>query len=455
MKDLAGIIGFLALLPLVVGGVRWLSVRFGLPPEVRRKAVHVGMGASSLAFPWIFDSVLAVALLGALCLGLLTLIRRREARQADNRTAVLYGVERASLGDVWFPLAVTIVFALARRHEGVEGILLFVIPILILTVADAAGALVGTRYGEHRFSCLSGWKSAEGCFSFFIAAFLSVHIPLLLFSEVGRTETLLIAAILGFTVTLFEGISVRGIDNLVVPVASALLLDRFLPMDADALVWRLLVVVVLLVFVLSCSRWSTLEGGALLAAVLFGYGCCALGDWRFLIPPLILFAEHIYITRRILRLQETRHDLTPVLAIGLSLLPWPLLASLFPGSTEPYLVAFIVGTATHLAIANTGTRAFLARRFPTLRMAFLGWLKGVVLVGLPGVFLTAASSLPVSTIAGFAAGSATMLGAALLFGRRVCRRDGWEDGDFRWWWQALFSLTAAGSAWLAFLLTRP
>jgi len=447
MRDLAGIAAFLVLLPLVVGAVRWLAVRFGLPPEVRRKAVHVGMGAASLPFPWVFASVWSVALLGALCLGVLTLIRRREQAKGDTETSVIHGVDRTSLGDVWFPLAVTLVFALASRHGGAEGWLLHVVPILVLTVADAAGALVGMRYGENRFTCLSGWKSAEGCLSFFLAAFFSVHVPLLLFTGTGRAETLLVATILGLTVTLFEAISVRGIDNLVVPVASALLLEQFLPMESGDLLWRLGVVAGLLAVVLATRRWTSLEGGALLAAVLFGYGCCALGDWRFLVPPLILFSEHLYVTRRILRLRQTRHDLTPVLAIGLSLLPWPLLAAFAPGGSERFLAAFVVGTATHLSIANAGTRAFLARRPPTLRMTVLGSIKGLVLVGLPGAFLVR-DILPVLA-AGFGVGAVAILLATAVFAAAVRHHIAWEEGAARWWWQASLAALSGGAAWLA------
>jgi phytol kinase len=75
--------------------------------------------------------------------------------------------------------------------------LLFVIPMLVLSLADAVAALIGISYGRLRYESTDGIKSAEGSAAFFCAAFFSVHVPLLLFTQVGRAETLLISLVLG------------------------------------------------------------------------------------------------------------------------------------------------------------------------------------------------------------------------------------------------------------------
>ena len=478
---------FLALLPLVVAGVRYASVRWDWPAEMRRKAVHMAMGLAVLAFPWLFDSVLPVAVLCVLSLALLGWIRHRESRADFEGVAVLHGVGRASLGDVLFPLAVVVVFWISLRHGGSEARVMYLVPILILTVADAAGALVGTRYGVKTFASLSGWKSVEGCLTFFFSAFLSAHIPILLMTDTGRAESLLIACILALVVMMFEAISTRGLDNIIVPLAAVLLLDRFLDLDTAALAWRLLFVAVLFALVFGMRRSSSLDGGALLGAVLFGYGCWALGDWRFVIPPIILFAEHLWVTRKLrgctssshkatgkmphaialgrlpvaanspgspgsadvlvgmaneqaneeavsdeplashsqanedvgaprkparmicagshpARSQsaipkslkasiastgtaDLRHDLLPVLAVGLALLPWPALAIGNPAWTDAALAAFVCGTAAHLAMFNLATRVFVANRRANTRMKNLSSIKAAVFIGIPGWLL--------------------------------------------------------------------
>ncbi len=449
MTEGLAIVGFLVLLPLVVAAVRWASARWNLPAEVRRKAVHIGMGLSALSFPWVFDSTWSVAILGALCLGMLRLIRLRERRAGEGMVSVLHGVGRASLGDAWFPLAVVIVFALARRHEGVEGMLLYVVPVLILTVADAAGALVGTRYGVHSFSCLSGWKSVEGCLSFFFGAFFSSHVPLLLWTDTGRAECLLIATILGLTVMLFEAISTRGIDNLIVPVAAALLLERFLPMEGADLAWRLALVSGLLLFVFACRKWTSLEGGALLAAVLFGYGSWVLGDWRFLVPPVLLFLEHLVVTHRLRRVWQPRHDLTPILGIGLSLLPWAALAAWHPEWREVALAGFVTGTAAHLSMTNLATRAFVAGRCPDGRMKRLAWAKGVCVIALPGWWLVEGEMGRL--LAGLGLAAVLVRLTVGVFVRLSGKRDAEAFGDEadRWWRQGAAAFLAGGVAVVA------
>ncbi len=66
--------------------------------------------------------------------------RRRFGRVVDD-------VERTTLGELYFPMAVAVVFWLARGQSP----LLFCVPMLVLTLADATGALIGLRYGLTRY----------------------------------------------------------------------------------------------------------------------------------------------------------------------------------------------------------------------------------------------------------------------------------------------------------------
>ena len=84
---------------------------------------------------------------------------------------VVDGVPRTTLGEIYFPISVAIVFWLSQGMSP----LLFCIPVLVLTLADATGALVGLRYGQTRFAGAS--KSVEGSFAFLIVAFFCIHVP--------------------------------------------------------------------------------------------------------------------------------------------------------------------------------------------------------------------------------------------------------------------------------------
>src|SRR5205823_14717265 len=102
---------------------------------------------------------------------------------------------RSTFGAVYFPIAVGILFLLFR-FEPIEDeasrYLLYCIPVLLLTLADAMAALIGVRYGQARYATSEGHKTIEGSLAFFLVGFFCTHVPLLLFSDKGRPETLLI-----------------------------------------------------------------------------------------------------------------------------------------------------------------------------------------------------------------------------------------------------------------------
>ena len=113
--------------------------------------------------------------------------------------------------------------------------LTFCIPILLLTLADAAAALVGVCYGHFCYATLKGEKTLEGSVALLIVSFFCVHIPLLLFTNTGRYETLLIALNVAIAVTVLEAVACGGADNLLVPLAGFLVLNVSLGLDTARL----------------------------------------------------------------------------------------------------------------------------------------------------------------------------------------------------------------------------
>ena len=171
---------------------------------------------------------------------------------------VIHGVGRESLGEVYFPLATGVLFVLAEGNP-----LLFCLPVLILALADAAAALVGRRYGRTRYATLEGRKSVEGSLACFAVACLSTDLVLRLWAGTGRTESLLVALVLGLQVTLLEAIAWRGLDNLFIPVGAFLLLKTLLTLDMAWLLAHLGVsVAMVMLFGLSAYRRTLSRRGS-------------------------------------------------------------------------------------------------------------------------------------------------------------------------------------------------
>jgi phytol kinase len=205
----------------LIVGLRVLRDARAAPPELLRKLLHIGMGVVSLSLPWLFNTPWPVLLLaGAFGVGLLA--GRSSALWRRVAGGIICGIKRTSVGDLCFPAAVAVVFLLSADHTPH-----FCIPILTLTLADAAAALVGSRHGAHRFGRPGREKSLEGSVGFFIVALPCAYVPLRVWTGGGWAEALLLALNLALLVTLVEALSWNGLDNLTVPLAAFVLLRTF------------------------------------------------------------------------------------------------------------------------------------------------------------------------------------------------------------------------------------
>ncbi len=232
----------------LMAGSLALQRNYRLHPELMRKLVHVGMGLVALSLPWLFASAWSVVALVSVFVALLIVLRASPKLRASLGSPI-HSVDRKSLGDIYFVLGVGGVFLFSSGDR-----LLFCVPVLILTFADAAAGVVGLYYGRLRYAAGEGEKTIEGSLAFFFTAFLSVHILLLLFAELGRSETLLSALALGLFLTLVEAVADNGLDNLLIPLAALLLLKSCMGMDLVALAVHLGTALFITTFVLFWSH---------------------------------------------------------------------------------------------------------------------------------------------------------------------------------------------------------
>ena len=334
-------------------GVRAAQRRCALNPELCRKTVHMGMGLVCVTFPWLFQTAWPVAVLAGCAAAALGAVRLAP-KLRKQLGGVLGGVERESWGELLFPLSVAFVFWLAHGQA-----LLFCIPVLTLTLADAMAALIGQRYGLVRYETDSGWKSVEGSTAFFFVAFLSTHVPLLLCSDLGRLDCLLIAVVMGLILGLMEAIAWRGLDNLFIPLVSYVCLThltRLTPMEIEI---RL---VVLLLIILGLSFWrktTRLTQSAIIGAALILYVTWAAGDWRWFIAPLVTAAAYTFLCRDPAVAQH-KHTIFDVACIGGMGLLW-LCFSKAAGTTFtifPYGVGYGANLGM-IALAHFAHRAAL------------------------------------------------------------------------------------------------
>jgi phytol kinase len=384
MMNSLGIAIVLAALGGLLAGLR-LYQKWGSPhPELLRKILHVGMGFVACSFPWLFDASWPVAFLGILSVAGMLALRTVKALSGTVGT-VVSGVDRFSLGEIYFPLAIALqwhIYLFASAADEYR-VLLYCVPLLLLTVADTAAALVGVNYGSRRYATSDGLKSTEGSMAFFLCAFLCVHVPLLLGSDTGRLETLLIAVLLALVAMLFEAIAWAGLDNLILPLVGYLLLRIYLGLSVAELEMRLAMTAGLMAFVLLYRARTTLQGSALLGACLVGYLSWALGGWRWMAPPLMVLVGYTMLSPRTEANSRPIHNIHAVVAVSAAGLIWLFLFRLLDLPEAAYYYLFTLAFAAQLAIIAIARLGYDFPHLPALLLLSVCILQGWVLVFVP------------------------------------------------------------------------
>ena len=208
-------------------GLMWvikrLSARFDIEPEVQRKLVHVATGCTALTFPALFSGPAPVVLFIVLATLLLLVLRNSGLSRLAQLGSVLHDVERKSHGEIYLAVAIGLLFFRSDSQP-----VLYVLPLLVITLSDTASALVGTAYGRRRFAVEGGAKSLEGVVAFFVVTWLCAMIVLLLMTDAGRMNVIVLSLAIAAFCALVEADSWNGLDNLFVPIGAHLFLASHL-----------------------------------------------------------------------------------------------------------------------------------------------------------------------------------------------------------------------------------
>ncbi len=254
MTSVQEVLVILAKILLTLGAVLgWMCLLAGYQrrrrphPEWMRKGMHLGGGLIALAMPWLFDERWPVMVLGVLAAGGLGLVRAVRVLR-EGLGSVTGSVARKTWGEIYFPLGAAATYGLSGGDP-----LVYSTAILILTLADAGAGLVGTFYGTRRYRVFQGEKSVEGSLTFFLLALPSVGLPLWLAGPTGGTPVLAVALSVALLATLLDAAAWWGLDNLLIPVCSCLLLQRLLTPEPPA--WVMLLPGLLALPVLTFALW--------------------------------------------------------------------------------------------------------------------------------------------------------------------------------------------------------
>jgi phytol kinase len=361
--------------------VKHSATAYGLSPEVQRKLVHIGSGCYALTLPWLFPERWPVYMLVGLTLAVMAVLRMpRFAKGGIGAT--LHAVERRSYGDLLLALAVGVVFLLADGS-----LILYVLPIAILTLSDAAAALTGSRYGTRFFQIEDGDKSVEGSVAFFMVTLILAMVCLLLLSDVPRANVILLAVIVAGFGTLVEADSWRGFDNFFLPAGLMVFLEARMTSDPVTLITILLMFCAAIWIALRAAPLLGLTGHAARVYVIAAFLVVSVVSLPFAVLPLLVFVTHA-ISCRIRPGKAVYPELDCVAALALVSFGWLASEKITGDSGLLYYNLTAMGmSVSFLALLVAGLPATLRFGSITLLGAAMVWLYHWLMGGYGGSFV--------------------------------------------------------------------
>ncbi len=263
----------------------------GLRAEVQRKLVHIGTGMYALILPVLFTDDWPVLMLLSTT-ALIMLFLRQPKQAASGLGSTLHSVGRKSYGDLSFVLAVATVYLLAK-----DTAILYVLPLAILTLSDAAAALAGSAYGIRFFTVDDGQKSFEGSLVFFITSFCLSMVCLLLLSETPRLNVVILSIVVAGFGTLVEAESWRGLDNFFLPIALYLFLERHLDTPPSILLMTMGFFLFFVIAAQFSAAKMNLSNHTSTVYMIAAFLLLATLDFSHAVLPLLMFFAHVVCSR--------------------------------------------------------------------------------------------------------------------------------------------------------------
>ena len=205
-----------------LGLAEGLRKRQGYAVDFTRKFVHVAVGSWAVGTVLLFQHW-TFAVIPPLSFVLINYVSYRRETFKAMETG-----EKGNLGTVYFPLSFSlIVWLFWEKGLGWQGLL--GASLMPMTWGDALAAILGEQFGQYQYKVLGSTRSLEGSLSMFLFILMATFLALLLLTPFGWLTSLLCALATAVVTTGVEAITPWHLDNLTVPLVSALLLYVIAP----------------------------------------------------------------------------------------------------------------------------------------------------------------------------------------------------------------------------------
>ncbi len=216
---------------LMIAFVKFAKRKFNIPSA--RKAIHTGGGVLAMSFPWLGEWNHILPAVVVACLILFALRFTTKFKKDENTVAsgdFLYDTgDLNSYGEVIFPVVMAFLIWVTKLNP-----FLFVTPMAILALSDSSAALLGSKYGKENMAYKGEDKKTKfGSLVFFATCLIIVPISALAFTNLALKNILVISFMVAITATIFEMTASNGMDNLLVPLSTYLMLNSLVNLSYE------------------------------------------------------------------------------------------------------------------------------------------------------------------------------------------------------------------------------
>ena len=211
MRNLYGILVSIAFIGIVIG----ISTLFEKKSkEASRKFIHIMLSNWWFIAMIFFDNVIVACVMPALFIVINYISYKYDIIKSMERD----NDEEKTLGTVYYAISLTIVAILSFGIF--KNPIIGLVGILVMGYGDGLAAVVGKAVKSKQFEILGSKKSIAGCTTMFIVSLIIITCAL---AYLKVPFWYVKAAIITLIVTVFEASSIKGTDNLTVPILTSLL----------------------------------------------------------------------------------------------------------------------------------------------------------------------------------------------------------------------------------------
>lgn len=263
---------------LVLIGAEVLRVWLGLSSLMIRRLTIIGLAGSALFLPSLFAEwhwfIVAPGIFALIYLAVGVGLKSAKQRQG------VFGI-------VYIFLALIFLFHFFwAKHQQVYAIA----GLMVFALGDTLAALIGGYWGRLKYFVYDEVKSWQGTLGMFAGSWGALALVAMHMMGLSGQELISYVTLTAAFATLLEAVSIRGIDNFIIPVGTAFFLYYLIQTNIPVMQIGVFVTGIVGSFLVGLvAYWlRALDEGGVAGAILVGSFLYTFGGWNW-VPPVLVF----------------------------------------------------------------------------------------------------------------------------------------------------------------------